>query len=256
MHQLHHVIPVGDRVQAVAGGTAKAHVQRQRLPVDGIGGARQGAATERAGVEALEGILQTGVIPLQHLHIGECPVGIGDRLGALQMGVARQHGGLVGTGGGDQPLLQGCDGTQQQLTLGLAPEFEVGGDLIVARAAGVQLLAERPDGVDQLPFDPGVDVFGVRAQDLLGILLHGGEQYLHRLLQLALFTLGQHAHLDQRFGPGHGALNILLRQPVIEPQRIVELLEPAIGSLTEASTPKCHTALLECVVGGALRRRT
>ncbi len=173
-------------------------------------------------------------------------MGVGDRLGPLQMGVARQHGGLIGAGGGHQPLLQGGDGAEQQLALGLAPEFEVGGDLIVARAAGVQLLAKIADGGDKLALDPGVDVFGVRAQDLLGILLHRGEQHFHRLLQFCLFALGQHTHLHQRFGPGHGALNILLRQPVIEPQRIVELLEPAIGSLTEASTPKCHTALLEC----------
>ena len=256
MHQLHHVIPVGDRIQAVAGRAAKAHVERQRLPVDGIGGARQGAAAEGAGVEALEGILQTGMVPLQHLHIGQGPVGVSDRLGPLQVGVTGQHRGLVGTGGGHQPLLQGGNGGEQQFTLCLAPELEVGGDLIVARATGVQLLAKGADGVDELALDPGVDVFGVRVQDLLGILLHGGEQHFHRLLQLDLLTLGQHAHLDQRFGPGHGALNILLRQTVVEPQRIVELLEPAIGSLTEASTPKCHTALLECVVGGALRRRT
>ena len=149
--------------------------------------------------------------------------------------------------------MQGGDGAEQQLALRLAPEFQVGGDLIVARAAGVQLLAEIADGGDELALDPGVDIFGIRAQDLLGILLHRGEQHLHRLLQLCLLIGGQYAHLHQRFGPGHGALNILLRQAVIEPQRIVELLEPAIGSLTEASTPKCHTALLECVVGRRLR---
>lgn len=178
-------------------------------------------------------------------------MGVSDRLGALQMGVTGQHGGLIGPGGGHQPLLQGGDGGGQQLALRLAPELEVGGDLIVARAAGVQLLAEIADRGDELALDPGVDVFGIRAEDLLGILLHRGEQHLHRLLQFCLLALGQHAHLDQGAGPGHGALDILLRQAVIEPQRIVELLEPAIGSLTEASTPKCHTALLECVVGGA-----
>ncbi|MNK88119.1 hypothetical protein D3C87_1080730 [compost metagenome] len=253
VHQLHHVIPIGDRIQTVAGGAAKAHIERQRFPVDGVRRTRQSAAAERAGVEALEGILQTGVIPLQHLHIGQRPVGEGDRLGTLQVGVTRQHCGLVGTGGSDQPLLQRRDGAEQQLTLRLAPELEVGGDLIVARAAGVQLLAQGADGIDELALDPGVDVFGIRAQDLLGILLHRSEQHLHRLLQFALLIAGQYTHLHQRLGPGHGALDILLRQPVIEPQRIVELLEPAIGSLTEASTPKCHTALLECVVGGALR---
>ena len=142
VHQLHHVIPVGDRIQAVAGGAGKAHVERQRFAVDGVGGARQRAAAERAGVEALEGILQPGMVPLQHLHIGQRPVGVGDRLGTLQVGITRQYRGLVGTGGGHQPLLQGGDGTEQQLALRLAPELEVGGDLIVARAAGVQLLAK------------------------------------------------------------------------------------------------------------------
>ncbi len=255
VHQLHHVIPVRYRIQAVAGGTAKAHVQRQCFTVDGIGGTRQGAAAERAGIEALQGILQTGIVPLQHLHIGQRPVGEGDWLGALQVGVARQHGSLIGTGRGDQPGLQGTDGSEQQLPLRLAPEFQIGGDLIVARAASMQLLAKIADGGDELTFDPGVNVFGIGIEDLMGILLHRGEQHFHRLLQLSLLGRGQYAHFHQRLGPGHGALDILLRQPVIEPQRIVELLEPAIGSLTEASTPKCHTALLECVVGGALRRR-
>ncbi len=105
VHQLHHVIPIGDRIQAVAGGAAKAHVERQGFAVDGVGGTRQRTAAERAGVEALEGILQTGVVPLEHLHIGQRPVSEGDRLGPLQVGVTRQHGGLIGAGGGHQPLL-------------------------------------------------------------------------------------------------------------------------------------------------------
>ena len=74
-----------------------------------------------------------------------------------------------------------------------------------------------------------MDVFGVRVQDLLGILLHGGEQYLHRLLQLGLLTPRSTRPPDQRtdqaMEPEYPA-----RQTVVEPQRIVELLEPAIGS--------------------------
>ncbi len=57
MHQFHHVIPIGDRIQTVAGGAGKAHIERQGFAVDGIGSARQRAAAEGAGVEALEGIL-------------------------------------------------------------------------------------------------------------------------------------------------------------------------------------------------------
>ena len=82
----------------------------------------------------------------------------GDRLRRLQMGEARHHGAgmlqrffgkraLVGRQRGVDPV----DGVAH-------PEPEIGGDLIVARARGVQPPGGRPDQVAEPPLDIHMNV--------------------------------------------------------------------------------------------------
>src|ERR1043165_8418808 len=59
-------------------------------------------------------------------------------------------------GEGEEGRLGGADFGEAGVDLIAGPEAEVGGDLVVARAAGVELLAEVADGLDEFGFDPGV----------------------------------------------------------------------------------------------------
>ncbi|CAI2041383.1 Uncharacterised protein [Serratia liquefaciens] len=87
------------------------------------------------------------------------------RLRALQVGIPRHHRILIGFGGLHQRLLQLDDRLMQIADLLFAPQLQIGRDLIVAAAAGVQLLAQIADLLDQLLLHPAVDVFGIALDD-------------------------------------------------------------------------------------------
>ena len=65
----------------------------------------------------------------------------------------------------------------------------------------MQFLAQIPDPLDELAFHPGVDVLGIRLQDLLRIGLHFGQQAVQGHFQTGLFIGAQNADLYQRPGP-------------------------------------------------------
>ena len=170
-------------------------------------------------------------------------MGESHRLRPLQVGVTRQYRALMHARRRHQRLLQLMDGAEQQLPLRLAPEFQIGGHLIVARTAGVQLLAQIADPLDELAFDPGVDIFGIGLQDLIRIGLYLGQQGIERHFQSSLLLGAQHADLHQGPGPTDRAGDVLLGQAIVKPQGIIELLEPGIGCLTETSAPQRHGVL-------------
>ena len=96
-----------------------------------------------------------------HPEPGEQVVGEVDRLRALQVGVAGQRPVEVALGGLDERRHVGVE-----LRLGAArrlarEERDVGDDLVVARARGVQLAAGAPGDRRQPPLDGHVDVLVV-----------------------------------------------------------------------------------------------
>ena len=81
------------------------------------------------------------------------------RLGPLQMGVAGQDHVGVGVAAGDKGPLERRPAAVD-LVDGLAdPEPQVGGDLVVAAAGGVEFPARVAEAVHQGPLDVHVDVF-------------------------------------------------------------------------------------------------
>ena len=109
---------------------------------------RQARAGQRAGAErALVGggirRAQALGVALEHPRVRGQVVAEQDRLRALQVRVAGHHQALVGARAGDQRLLGVRDGERQLARGVLGPEARGDGDLVVARAAGVHLAAER-----------------------------------------------------------------------------------------------------------------
>ena len=83
----------------------------------------------------------------------------GDRLRRLQMGEARHdHRGAVERAGGERALQLGD--LEADRVDGVAhPEAEIDGDLIVARARGVQPPRGRADDLGEAALDVHMDVF-------------------------------------------------------------------------------------------------
>src|SRR5262249_56400434 len=65
---------------------------------------------------------------------------------------------LVATGGADEGALQPPQAKVEAVDGGAHPEFDVGDDVVVAAAAGVELAADVPEALDQGPLDVSVDV--------------------------------------------------------------------------------------------------
>ena len=83
----------------------------------------------------------------------------GDRLRRLQMGEARHdHTGALERAGRERPL-QLSDLDEDRVDRVAHPEAEIDGDLIVARARGVQPSGRRPDDFGEAAFDVHMDVF-------------------------------------------------------------------------------------------------
>ena len=82
-------------------------------------------------------------------------------------------------GPADERPLQIAQARGHRVDLVADPEPQVGRDLVVAAAAGVELAADVADAVDQRPLDVHVDVFQVLAEvepaggDFLADLLPG-----------------------------------------------------------------------------------
>ena len=177
------MVAVGHAVQAVTGGGGKAQPACQLFTVDFIRRTGQRAAAQRADVQTFQGILQTAFVTRQHLDVGQTPVREGHRLGALQVGITRHHRVLVVLRGLHQRALQ-LTVSRQQFANGIfAPQLQIGGDLVVTAAAGMQLFTQLADFVDKFAFHPAVNIFSIAFEDLLRVKTHLFQQIVQRLFQ-------------------------------------------------------------------------
>ena len=117
------------------------------------------------------------------------------------------------------------------------PEPQVGRDLVVAAAAGVELAADVADAVDQRPLDVHVDVFQLVAErevaggDLLADLLQAGDD-------LVPLVVGEDADLGQHVGVGDRAADVVGVEPAVEAHAFGELLDAAVRRLVEHTAPR------------------
>ncbi len=131
-------------------GSGEAEFARGDGAVEREGCAGDGAGAERAEVHARAGVGEAGEIALDHADVGEEPVGDQDRLGALQVGVGghdrfagcRSARSMRASAQCFEAVERGVDGVAHE-------EAHVGGDLLVAAAAGVELQGEVADVLRQ-----------------------------------------------------------------------------------------------------------
>jgi hypothetical protein len=109
----------------------------------------------------------------------------------------------------------------------------VGGDLVVARAGGVQAASRRADDLGQAPLHDRVDVLvGVEQLDLarLELLLDAVKAAEQRVAVALGDDVARREHARVRAG----LLDVVGREPVVEADRVVELPEDRILRLREA----------------------
>ena len=155
--RLGHEVAVADRVERGwrTGGEAQASAGRRRVDRQRRSGQRPG--TERGHVEPLDGDEQPVDVAGERPPVGEQVVGEEDGLGPLGVGVAGQVG-VAGVDGrqGARPANRRRAGDLDELAL--APQPQIGRDLVVAAPCGVHLGARRPGQLGDPALDRRVDV--------------------------------------------------------------------------------------------------
>ena len=157
--RLQHEVAVGDRVERIRHRPVEAERLRGHVAVERERGAGERGGAERRFVEPLARIGEAAAVARRHLDIGEEMVAEGHRLRGLQMREARHHGrGVFERLLGERALVGGkrrVEGVDR----GPHPEPEIGRDLVVARARGMQPPRRRPDQLGEPALDVHVDVF-------------------------------------------------------------------------------------------------
>ena len=152
-------IAVADRVQRVGGRRGEIQQLRGVVAIERITGAGQRRRAQRHDVDPLAAIHQALVIALEHFEPGQQVMAEGHRLGHLQMGEAGHDRVGLARRQFRQPAQQPLDFVQNGVDVVAQVQADVGGHLIVARAAGVQSLAGVADPLGQPRLDVHVDIF-------------------------------------------------------------------------------------------------
>ncbi len=152
-------VAIGDGIERIRRGPVEAERLRGGVAIEIERRAGDRARAERALIEPLARIGEPAAVPRRHFDIGEQVMAEGDRLGRLHMGEAGHH--RVGVRLrllGERVLKVPQCGFQ--IVDGVAyPQPEVGGDLVVAGARGMQPPGRRTDQLGEPAFHVHVDVF-------------------------------------------------------------------------------------------------
>ena len=157
-------------------------------------------------------------------------------LAALEVRVAGQYDILVSGGGFEQGVLEAGNEKGKVVDGVAAVEAGVGGDLVVARAGGVEFRSGRTDALGQLGLDVHVDVLeflfplegaGVDVRlDGKQAVLDGGE-----------FLVREQPGARLGAGVGDGAADILAVEPPVEAHGFTVALDERRGFFLESAFP-------------------
>ncbi len=152
------IIPVRHGIHAVQSRSLKAQQSRREASVQGIGGARQSPRSQRAVIHSVMDVLQPLPVPFEHLKIGPVVMGQGGGLRLLQMGEPGHICLHIGFHGVQNHRHQFLEQTVRGHHLRPGVQPHVQSHLIVAAAAGMQLLARFSHPLDQISLHKTMDV--------------------------------------------------------------------------------------------------
>ena len=249
-------VAIGGAVDRVVGDVFEAEVVGDRATVDLPVDPREGSRPERHHAGAVEGELEAQHVAGEHPEVSEKVMTEVDRLGPLQVGVAGHRPVAMALGQLEQALHRRRRQVDRLQRMHLDDHRHVGRDLIVARAAGVQLAGERADLLAEQPLDRHVDVLvgGVELEAVGADPLSDPVEAGDHLLQLGPV---EDADPLQRSGVRLGLIEVVDGQRPVELERAVDAPEARVGVFAEArhqrrdSARASHTrATCDSVIAG------
>ena len=151
-------VPIADRVERVVEGASEAEVGGSALRIDGKRRSGQRTGAQRGHVEPVDGLEEAVDVAPERPAVGEQVMAEQYWLRSLEVGIAGEVGVARPVGAVGEHLLHAHDLGGDLEKRALAPQAEVGGDLIVAAAGRVQLGTRRPRQLRDATLDCRVDV--------------------------------------------------------------------------------------------------
>ena len=236
---LDHEVAVRDRVERVRGDAVEAELRCGRLAVERVARSREGAGPQRRDVEPPPRVGKPATVALGHLDVGEEMVREQDGLGGLDVRRAGQDRVAVAFGQADQRALERDERGVEPVDRAAQPQAQVRGDLVVPRAAGVELAGHRPDPLGQGHLEVQVDVLelGVPLDGARRDVLGEGVQALDQRRQL---VLGDEPGASEPADVRDGARQVVRRELAIHLDRSRERGDALVARLAEPSAPDPH----------------
>ena len=184
---------------------SKPELGRHARAVDRVRRAGERGGAQRQHVDPFAAVGQTRRVACQHRVVRHQVVAERDRLRDLQVREARHDRVGVRFGEVEQRPPQRRERRRDLVDGAAQPQAHVGGDLVVARAAGVQSLAGIADQRRQALLDVEVDILEVArpdehaARDLVADLRHAALD-VGQVLRAEDAAGGQHARMGERSG--------------------------------------------------------
>ena len=169
-------IAVADGVEAVGGRAVETQRLRRRIAVDREAGPGQRGRAQRAFVHPRAGVGEAAAVAGEHRLIGHQMVAERHRLARLQMGEAGHDRRGMFFGAGQQHLFEGVDPLERLVDRRAHEQFEIGRDLVVARAGGVEAAGGRADQLAEAMLDMHVNVFERRVFGELARFIFLGDR--------------------------------------------------------------------------------
>jgi len=154
--------------------------------------------------------------------------------------VPRHHGVVVLARHVEQGLHHVHELGGDRVNLIAQPQADIQRDLLIAAAAGVDLVGDGAHALLELADDEGVDIFVGRP------FIEGGLKGVHShllkaLLELCAFAAGENAGALQRARKSLRAAAIGVNQPAVKMERTGKAFKDGGRSSFESSTPKFHS---------------
>ena len=235
--ELERKIPIADRVQGILANPFEAEQLGRHGTVDGKAGAGQGRGAEGHLIDTPAAFGQTLLIAHQHLIPGHHVVTKGDWLRGLQVGESGHDRVGLAFRHIDNRRLEPGETCENDIGLVTQIKPHVGGDLIIARARGVQTFARFTDLRGECGLDIHVHVF-----ERIGPFESTGADVVGNLIQslddgVTVFFV-EHLDAGEHRGVGYRAANIVFPQPPVEADRGGKRLSQCIGGSGKTPTPE------------------
>ena len=153
IHEFENEVAIAGGIDAVDADAVKAELFGNSTSIQSDGGAGDRAGTERAHIHALAAVRQALSIAQKHFDIGEQPVRYQYRLGVLQVRIGGHRRTSCLLSAGEQRIDPVCDLQSQIINTRSHIETQIGGNLLVAASASVQLVPNITNDRDQLLLD-------------------------------------------------------------------------------------------------------